>query len=59
MKLIYDRNCKTSKIKLGNILWLLKGFAKPSEKEKLAPVRKGPYTVLEVMENGVSFRIKG
>ena len=58
MKLIYDRNCKISKIKVRDIVWLQKGFVKPGENEKLAPVRRGPCTVLEVMGNGVSFRIK-
>ena len=58
MKLIYDRSCKTSKIKVGDIVWFQIVFVKPGENKMLAPARKGPYAVLEVMENGFNFRIK-
>ena len=54
----YNKNVHVIKYALNDKVWLHKTAFKKGENAKLSPRRTGPWKVIEVLPNGVSFRIE-
>ena len=54
----YNRNLRFIDYAVGQKVWLKVKHYKTGENRKLAPRRDGPWTVLEKLPNGVSFKIE-
>ena len=54
----YNKNIHVIKYALGDMVWLHKVSFKKGENAKLSPRRTGPWKVIEVLPNGVNFKIE-
>ena len=53
----YNKNIRVHDYRAGDSVWLKTDFIQAGE-NKLAPKRRGPWTVLQKMGNGVTFKIR-
>ena len=54
----YNRNLRVFDYKKGQKVWLKVKHYKTGENRKLTPRRRGPWTVVDKLPNGVNFKIK-
>ena len=54
----YNKNLHTITYALNDRVWLHKHTFKKGENAKLSPRKTGPWTIVEVLPNGVNFRIE-
>ena len=53
----YNKNVNINTYKVGDKVWIKTKYFKTGESKKLSPRKNGPWTVKELLPNGVNFRI--
>lgn len=54
----YNKNINVHNHTVGQYVWLKKKFYKTGENRKLSPRRTGPWKIIEILPNGVNFKIR-
>ena len=54
----YNKNTKLHNYNVGDMVWLRKKCYKTGENKNLSPIRTGPWRIVEVFDNRVTFRIR-
>ena len=58
MKRQYDKKMNVNVYNVGDKVWVKNKFFKSGVSKKLAPRKSGPWTVKEILQNGVDFKLR-